>query len=134
MLLLWGFMAVVSHYVLGNILGLQQLDAAVTIQHNSCAKSAKLSIKNSRETKTQKMMNNSVKQMIQMQSKSIKSAILLHPAVCDLRCMRNKSTVVVVLVQKQENHDITFKQQMRDYITTYRQLDTKALYRLDISS
>merc|ERR1740137_273131 len=78
-------------------------------------------------------MNNSVKQMIQMQSKSIKSAIHLHPAVCDLRCMRNKSTVVV-LVQKKENHNITFKQQMRDYITTYRQLDTKALYRLDISS
>ena len=52
-LLLWGFMAVVSHYVLGNISGLQQLDAAVTIQHNSCAKSAKLSIKYSRETKTE---------------------------------------------------------------------------------
>ena len=119
-----GFMAVVSHYDLGNILGLQRLEAAVTIQHNCCAKSAKLSSASIVvRLRTQKMMNKTVKQKNKMRSKFTKSG---------QRCIRIKTPSVEVdemLDQKHKNHFTTYKQQMEHYIN-FRHLDIKALFRL----
>ena len=77
-------MAVVGKLVLSNILGSSSLHAAVTIQHNCCAKSAKSCTKYSLAAGMLKMVNPTVDKKTKICSMAKNSNMVYHPEVSDL--------------------------------------------------
>jgi len=122
-------MAVVGHCVLGKDLGLQQVDPAVTIQHNCCAKSAMLSSSIVVRLRTKKMMNKTVTMKNKLKRISKKTGYVSQVEGTEFSTVRSKATLCVMarlLYQMQEDYmnapDFKQQQQVNYTFTAYMQI------------